>query len=59
MVQGNWRLSITSLGTLLHTALQKTVIFIGIPVTAEFGRGHGGALWHVPVVLAVIGGKIS
>lgn len=44
-------MGLASRGTLLHAARQKTVIFTGIPATAEFGGGHGGTLWHCPVFL--------
>lgn len=54
---GSQSLSIASRGILLHTAQQKIVIFTGICAAAEFGRGHGGALWHGLLVLAVTDGK--
>lgn len=54
---GSQSLNIASRGILLHTAQQKIVIFTGICAAAEFGRRHGGALWHGLLVLVVSGGK--
>lgn len=54
---GSQSLNIASRGRLLHTAQQKIVIFTGICAAAEFGRRHGGALWHGLLVLVVTGGK--
>lgn len=54
---GSRSLGIASRGALLHADRQKIVIFTGIPATAEFGGGHGEALWHCPVVLVVTGAK--
>jgi len=55
--RGQPELSIASRRTLLRAAWQKTVILTGIPAAAGFGGGHGGALWHSLVVLAVTGAK--